>query len=961
MTEAAQTLVLEVVGGGGEIPVPAKGVLVVGSSKERAGFVLGGQGVADVHCAVGRTKDGAYAVKDLGSDHGTLVNGRRVRSARLSDGDQIAIGSRRLRVRTADAAQADAGAQGSKRDRPQRDAARARASALPSIPGYRIERRLGRGAMGEVYLAVQESLDRRVALKVLDRRLASDADFVRRFQAEARAAAALHHPNVVTVFDVGAARDVHYLTMEFMDQGSLEDRLKRDGRVPPSEVLRLLHDAASGLVYAESKGIVHRDIKPDNLMRNHQGTTKIADLGLATQVEAEAEEVAAGGGAAKKIFGTPHFISPEQVRGDRADCRSDLYSLGATAYRLLSGATPYEGETTREILRAKLTSDPVPLDERVPELDAGLAAVVERSMQRDPADRYPSAGALLAELERLRSGAPPQLPAGGTRGTLVKGLVGVGAILVVATIAVLATRGGDGDPAPGPSATDPDGTERDGTGLAGSGDGDADAAGDGPRAGDATADADGNGTESAPIDDDAAERLFEIEAENALLRLESQALTQPELRDRLRALAEEYKGTTAATEALERADALESQILAAEREAAEESRAVNESMAQLRAAAALDDRPVTAADALRAMAAVPNLDLVAGSEAFETRRAALEREVWTLAVQDLEDDLARADAARAEGDFLAARDALAAALARTEIPEEVDATGDGAQRVLELRDALRARLDDLDDEKDRWIAARARRDAATVAEAVRGPSGLEDELRRFDFEAASTTVAELRAAVGSPDLVAWLDALAADLEGAGNALDVLVDDWKRWRRVSVTDPRGRRTYRDAVGATTEGLRLAVDGDVELVPWSAFAGRTEDLGTLFRGRLDRDYTEDERRAIGALMTLSAVIETASTVERMFAPDSNAKFHEREADQMLAAFDIAREWLTDGEPRQRWLREREAARWLADALIAASDERWPDAVALLGRLTEESKDSLLVRLFSDGSALAPPEDD
>ena len=252
--------------------------------------------------------------------------------------------------------------------------------------------------MGEVYSAVQESLQRPVALKVVSSRFEADRDFVDRFVAEARAAAALSHPNVVTVHDVGEEAGQHYISMEYMEGGNLEERVTLLGPLPIREAIGVLADATKGLVFAELRGIVHRDIKPANLMQDAFGNTKIADLGLATQINAEVQDE-----GDRKIFGTPHFISPEQARGERVDCRSDLYSLGATVYRLLSGRTPFEGQTTREILRGHFQERPRPLAELVPGLPPALSLLVARLLEKDPGQRYPSASALLLEVEQLRS------------------------------------------------------------------------------------------------------------------------------------------------------------------------------------------------------------------------------------------------------------------------------------------------------------------------------------------------------------------------------------------------------------------------------------------------------------------------------------------------------------------------------------------------------------------------------
>jgi len=717
-------------------------------------------------------------------------------------------------------------------------------------------------------------------------------------------------------------------------------------------VLAILRDAASGLVYAESRGIVHRDIKPDNLMRNHQGATKIADLGLAIQVEAEGAEVNAGD---RKIFGTPHFISPEQVRGDRADCRSDLYSLGATAYRLLSGKTPYEGDSTREILRAKLKGDPVPITERAPGLDDGVAAIVTRLMQRDPGDRYPSASSLLADIERLRAidTAGGQLPTSGGGNKRIGMMVG-GAVVLLAIIGFMAMGGGN--------ATEDDDT--------GSGDpidvaqGDPTQDGTDPLIDDDTAGAEDpgiTGPGEANPGDDAAERLFEVEAENALLRLDSETLTDAERRDRLRELASTYAGTSSATEALDSADELESKIMLAQRADAQEGNAVANMMNLLREAAQLEKRPLRANDALRAMALVPNQETLAGVAPFETARAALELEVYTLAIADLEEDLVGADDAQARGDFAGVTTHLSAALSRTELPdfEEGTAPPAGAQRIIDLRVVIRERLDALGGERDAYVSAQLREDAASMASSLSGANGLEGDLRRFDFAGATARVVGLQTAVGSPEARAWLDALAVDIAGASRALPILEDNWSLWKRKSVPDPRGRRAAnRDVVGVDNEGLRLDVDGAVQVVPWSAYAEHTTALAKLFHERLSRDYSAAERRDIAALLLLTAVVEGVATSEEMFIPGRNAKLSGREFGAIEEAFESIEDWLDDDEQRERWQRERTAAHSLSAGLLAASDERWAEAVVLLERLSLESAGSLLVRIYSDGTALAPP---
>ncbi|HVS19817.1 MAG TPA: FHA domain-containing serine/threonine-protein kinase, partial [Planctomycetota bacterium] len=398
MSEQRLALELE---SGGRVELPRAGVLTIGSG--RADLVLEGVGVGAAHCVIGRVKGGGWAVKDLGTPQGTRVDGRSVEGAKLEAGQVLTLGSVRLRV-------VDPAAPVAPPPSPTasaRDAAAA--AALGDLAGYRIERALGRGGMGQVFLAEQTSLGRKVALKVLAERFSNDRDFVARFQAEARAAAALNHPNIVTVHDVWEERGRHFLAMEYMSGGTLEDRVARDGPLSAAEAVAVLSDAAKGLVYAELRGIVHRDIKPANLMRDEVGTTKIADLGLATQLEAEASDVAGGA----KIFGTPHFIAPEQARGERVDGRADLYALGATAYRLLSGRTPFEGATTREILRGHLFETPRPLAEFVPGVPPALSQLVSRLLAKKPEERFAGAGTLLTELERLKLELVHGVSAGG--------------------------------------------------------------------------------------------------------------------------------------------------------------------------------------------------------------------------------------------------------------------------------------------------------------------------------------------------------------------------------------------------------------------------------------------------------------------------------------------------------------------------------------------------------------------
>ncbi len=329
------------------------------------------------HFAVEKHK-GRYLLRDLNSTNGTFLNGRPVKSAWLKEGDRIRVGQVVMVFRGDDEEDPLIG---------QR------------VGGYLIHEKVGSGGMGTVYMASQLSMDRVVALKILSERFVKNPDFVSRFISEARAAGKLNHPNVVQVHDVGKVDNVYYYSMEFMKGGSLQDLLLRRKRLPWEEALRIALDAARGLEYARTVGLVHRDIKPDNLMLTETGMTKICDLGIAEFAGKDSGEEEEG---RRMVVGSPHYMAPEQALGKPVDHRADIYALGATLYRMLSGRTPYSGRTAEEILKKKIATDPPPLTEfGVPRQ---VAAVVEKMMQRDPEKRYRTAGEVVAVLERLLSG-----------------------------------------------------------------------------------------------------------------------------------------------------------------------------------------------------------------------------------------------------------------------------------------------------------------------------------------------------------------------------------------------------------------------------------------------------------------------------------------------------------------------------------------------------------------------------
>ncbi len=273
------------------------------------------------------------------------------------------------------------------------------------LDDYQLLRLLGRGAMASVYLADQASLDRRVAVKVLKAHLAKDEASVERFQHEARAAASLVHANIVQVYEVGTAvaagGEWRYLAQEYVPGGTLGQQVQRKGTLSPAQALGVLWQVASALSVAARQGIVHRDIKPDNLMVDRSGEVKVADFGLARLIETTDPRRTQIGIA----LGTPLYMSPEQIEGREIDSRSDLYSLGVTTYHLLTGATPFAGDTPLSVAVRHLNEAPQPVAERRQGLPAELAAVVDRLIEKSPDDRYASPDDLCDALRHVAAQA----------------------------------------------------------------------------------------------------------------------------------------------------------------------------------------------------------------------------------------------------------------------------------------------------------------------------------------------------------------------------------------------------------------------------------------------------------------------------------------------------------------------------------------------------------------------------
>jgi eukaryotic-like serine/threonine-protein kinase len=264
---------------------------------------------------------------------------------------------------------------------------------------YRVLRRLGRGGMADVYLAEDEQLGRRVAIKILNDRHAADEQFVERFRREATNAAGLSHPNIVSIYDRGEAEGTYYIAMEYLDGSTLKEIVTRRGPLPIGEAIGFAREILDALRFAHRKGIVHRDIKPHNVMCDDDGRVKVTDFGIARAGASQMTE-------AGSIIGTAQYLSPEQARGGAVDHRSDLYSVGVVLYELLTGEVPFSGDTPVEIAMKHLSTVPKPPSALRPDIQPPLDQIVLRALAKDPAERFPSAEDMDAELARVAEGYP---------------------------------------------------------------------------------------------------------------------------------------------------------------------------------------------------------------------------------------------------------------------------------------------------------------------------------------------------------------------------------------------------------------------------------------------------------------------------------------------------------------------------------------------------------------------------
>ncbi len=287
-----------------------------------------------------------------------------------------------------------------------RDLIRESKDVSSQIPGYKILGKLGSGAMAVVYKAKQVSLDRTVAIKVLPKKFVQKADYVERFYKEGRLAAKMNHNNIVQAIDVGEVGGLYYFVMEYVEGKTLYDDLSRGKIFNEDDAIDLILQLVSALGHAHSMGLVHRDVKPKNIMINRDNAVKLADMGLAR----ETSDIKAAKNEQGKAFGTPYYIAPEQIRGlVDIDGRADIYALGATLFHMVTGRVPFEASAPSNVMKKHLKETLTPPDHINTALSAGISEVIEVMMAKNRDDRYRDMEEVMGDLQAVRNGRPPLL------------------------------------------------------------------------------------------------------------------------------------------------------------------------------------------------------------------------------------------------------------------------------------------------------------------------------------------------------------------------------------------------------------------------------------------------------------------------------------------------------------------------------------------------------------------------
>ncbi len=258
---------------------------------------------------------------------------------------------------------------------------------------YELEELVGTGGMSSVYRAHDRLLERHVAIKVLHEQFTADGDYVERFRREARAVAQLSHPNIVTVIDRGEHDDRQFIVFEYVDGENLKALVEREGPLPEREAIELALQVARALGFAHEQGLVHRDVKPQNVLLNDGGQAKVTDFGIARSLEVSGNLTQSG-----TVMGTSDYIAPEQARGSKVDAQSDVYSLGTVLYELLTGEVPFQGDNFVAVAMQHINQPPPSVRERRPELSPCVDEVVQRAMAKEPRDRFGSMDELCSAL-----------------------------------------------------------------------------------------------------------------------------------------------------------------------------------------------------------------------------------------------------------------------------------------------------------------------------------------------------------------------------------------------------------------------------------------------------------------------------------------------------------------------------------------------------------------------------------
>jgi len=291
---------------------------------------------------------------------------------------------------------------------------------------FKVGTLLGEGGFAAVFRVRDKAMRREVAVKVLDLGLTPSPELAERFVREARTVAKLEHEHIVPIYKVGGYQnEVLYIVMPLVDGPSLRHLLEKRGRMPIAKAVNIARQTADALAYAHRQGVVHRDVKPDNILLDRAGGVRVTDFGIA-----KAAEAASGANLTTEgmVVGTPQYMSPEQATGDKIGTRSDIYSLGIVLYEMLAGKVPFEGDSVQSILMKQATADPTPIREIRPEVPAELAAVLDRMLAKDPGERFPTAGELDAALVAAVPAAARErarVQAGGVNGA-AKSVVGAG-------------------------------------------------------------------------------------------------------------------------------------------------------------------------------------------------------------------------------------------------------------------------------------------------------------------------------------------------------------------------------------------------------------------------------------------------------------------------------------------------------------------------------------------------------